>query len=481
MHDFVSSCSLYVTDSHGRSEEDLSTNDAFPHLVTVLRRNAAAKPSRRSLEAERVHRALPFSGLRASAPLRSALFPIAPSSVGRDLFCGASTVPEPLLRCAPRGLGVMRSAPRGALGMPLRIGLKSAVDVGSTMVSSCRGRAKACISVRVFQGALGLRSPDRCPYVPVRRGGDAMSRGVKRTLMAVCVAWLGVALLTSNTAPLPEAATLTLEWPAAAPPAGMSLRHLSTGVIRRNAAFAYRGGSFFDGRDFAMSAVLVTHPGGDLLIDSGFSRKLAQQLQLMPWWFRAITWPSAWLPAEQQLRNAGYDRARLRAIVLTHAHWDHASGVADFAGTPVWVTEAERRFISDGDWRSAVARSAARAQWQTYRFEPKPYLGFAESRDVYGDGSVVIVPAPGHTPGGVIVFVVLPGDLRYAFIGDLAWQVEGVLKRAERPLWTRMSADADADAVRRQLQHMAALKQCFPELHLVPAHDARAYASIPSL
>jgi transposase len=34
-----------------------------------------------------------------------------------------------------------------------------------------------------------------------------------------------------------------------------------------------------------------------------------------------------------------------------------------------------------------------------------PYLGFPESHGVYGDGSIVVVPAPGHTPGGVITFV----------------------------------------------------------------------------
>ena len=39
---------------------------------------------------------------------------------------------------------------------------------------------------------------------------------------------------------------------------------------------------------------------------------------------------------------AGHPREGLR-ILLTHAHWDHVSGVADFPGVPVLVTEEERR------------------------------------------------------------------------------------------------------------------------------------------
>ena len=115
-----------------------------------------------------------------------------------------------------------------------------------------------------------------------------------------------------------------------------------------------------------------------------------------------------------------------------------------------------------------------------YEFEDGPYLGFEHSRDVYGDGAIVIVPAPGHTPGSVIIFITLPSEKRYAFIGDLAWQLEGVTEREERP-WPMRNADSDTTAVREGLRHMAALSARFPELVIVPAHDARALAALPRL
>jgi glyoxylase-like metal-dependent hydrolase (beta-lactamase superfamily II) len=64
----------------------------------------------------------------------------------------------------------------------------------------------------------------------------------------------------------------------------------------------------------------------------------------------------------------------LRAILLTHAHWDHASGVADLAGTPVWVGPGEKAFIYDGGALSAVARMA-NDDYREMTFDGGPYRG----------------------------------------------------------------------------------------------------------
>lgn len=258
-------------------------------------------------------------------------------------------------------------------------------------------------------------------------------------------------------------------------------RHLPTGIVHRNAAMAYRSGRFSDKREFTMSAVLVRHPQGDLLIDSGFGRDIDRQIQLMPSWFRAVTNYARLEPAADQLDRSGYDRKRLHAIVLTHAHWDHAAAIGDFPGTPVWVVAQERAFISFGNFSAEVARSIPNVPYELYRFEHGPFLGFESSYDVYGDGSIVIVPAAGHTPGSIIVFVTLPDGKRYAFIGDLAWQREGIQLREERPWFTRMTADTDPHRVRELLRRMSAIAARYPDLVVVPAHDIRAYATLPTL
>jgi glyoxylase-like metal-dependent hydrolase (beta-lactamase superfamily II) len=199
----------------------------------------------------------------------------------------------------------------------------------------------------------------------------------------------------------------------------------------------------------------------------------------MPWWFRASTSYEHWRSAAVQLDTAGYDRKSLRNILLTHAHWDHASGLPDFPGVPVLVTSEERKFIDDGGWVSAVARSASDARFEEYGFEGGPYLGFPRSHDVYGDGAIVVVPASGHTPGSVIVFLTLPTGKRYALLGDLVWQDEGITLREERPWLQRTFADTDPDGVRTCIGRVAAITARYPDITLVPAHDSRGFEAMP--
>ena len=305
-----------------------------------------------------------------------------------------------------------------------------------------------------------------------------------RKRLAVGLGVLAVlALLFASTfraSPLPAPAPYAGELPHAAPPPGMHLLRLPTGVTHRNAAFAYRGGSFSDKRDFAMAGMLVKHPRGDVLIDTGLGKDIDAQFAMMPFWFRAVTRYTRGRSAAEQLDAAHYDRPALRAILLTHAHWDHVSGVPEFPGTPVWVPEEERAFIEQGGWITEIARST-RPKLETYTFEGGPYLGFAKSHDVWGDGSIVVVPAPGHTPGSVIVFVTVPDGRRYAFVGDLVWQREGITEREEKPWLQRTLADSDPPAVRALMLHVAAITARFPEVVVVPAHDARALAALPVL
>lgn len=309
-----------------------------------------------------------------------------------------------------------------------------------------------------------------------------MRRGRRIAGIGAAVA-LGLAIalrLCFSSLPLPPPPPLTISLPRATPPRTMTVRHLRTGVLPRSAAFAY-GGSPLDHRDFPMSALLVRHPGGDLLIDGGLARDVDRHLAAMPAPFRAITTITRRRPAVDQLAAAGYDPKNLRGLVLTHAHWDHASGVADFPGVPVWVNAAERRFIDEGGDLTAVLRGTPGVRYQVYDFPGGPYLGYPQSYDVYGDGAIVVVPAPGHTPGSIVVFLALPDGQRLALLGDLCWQREGVTERRQRPWLLRQLGDHDVALARRQLLHMAALAAALPQLTLVPAHDGRGYQGLPDL
>jgi N-acyl homoserine lactone hydrolase len=97
---------------------------------------------------------------------------------------------------------------------------------------------------------------------------------------------------------------------------------------------------------------------------------------------------------------------------------------------------------------------------------------------VFGDGSVVMVAAGGHTPGSVIAFIRLPRPRRRP-ARSASRPAEGVALPAERPWLLRRMVDVDEHRLRSVIVRLHALKQRDPGLVIVPAHDARVWASLP--
>lgn len=269
--------------------------------------------------------------------------------------------------------------------------------------------------------------------------------------------------------------------PIARGPDGLTIAAIRSGTMSSGAMFAYRGGKPGEERQFNMGGILVRHPRGTLLIDTGFGRNIDAHVQRAPMLARALTKYTKGTPFADRLAAAHIDLKSLMGIVLTHAHWDHVSGLDDLRSVPVMVPQKELDFIRSGGLASDLIRSFGDLDYKVYGFPSGPYLGFEESYDVFSDGSVVLVAAGGHTPGSVIAFVTMPDGRRYAFVGDIVWQHEGVEIPAERPWIARRMADKDEDRVRTVVVRLHMLSERFPELVIVPAHDMRVWDTLPQL
>ncbi len=272
------------------------------------------------------------------------------------------------------------------------------------------------------------------------------------------------------TAPITAQTTPTV--PAGLPRVGFSI--IKTGRVAVAERLLQPDGAYGRKIDSNFSAFLIKHGDDYLLFDSGLGQTIdAQYAADMTWWQRPFfSYQASLQAASVQLQQAGYPP--IGRIILSHSHWDHAGGVPDFPQAKVLVAAEEMARIKQptrgagGTWASQVSK----VQWETLQFDAIPYQGYAKSADLFHDGSVVVVPMPGHTPGSVGLFVTVDSGQRHFFIGDVAWTV-AALKAGAGKFWAAAKiVDDDHDQTQESADKVRQLMQQEPKLVVIPAHDS---------
>jgi glyoxylase-like metal-dependent hydrolase (beta-lactamase superfamily II) len=249
-------------------------------------------------------------------------------------------------------------------------------------------------------------------------------------------------------------------------------------------------GSTFTSFPFAMTGggILVKHPAGSLLIDTGDSIHFDEEIAAYPFALRLILKNLAGqltpdVPLRELLRLVGEDPAKIRWVVLSHSHLDHAGGLMDMPPLPVLLTEEELQYAADPNVQARGWVIAAHTQKfppvnaPTLKFDARPYEIFDESADLYGDGSVIVVPLRGHTPGSVGVFVNLDSRRRLFYVGDAVDDEEGFEDRVGKPLILRGS-DNDPARANEVVARLNQLHKLAPEVAIIPGHGRGTYLKI---
>ncbi len=173
-----------------------------------------------------------------------------------------------------------------------------------------------------------------------------------------------------------------------------------------------------------MTVAVLERPNGDVvLVDCGFSRAELEDpgRQLG---FHALITTVVGTPADcaaSQLQARGIEASQVTHIVATHLHLDHIGG--DFPNAEIVAPAAE---FSSGQQRGTLAgyihvsRLLRTGRARPILWAGEGAFGFPRHFDLFGDGTVVLLDARGHTAGSAAVLLT-DGDDSVLMAGDAAY------------------------------------------------------------
>jgi len=175
---------------------------------------------------------------------------------------------------------------------------------------------------------------------------------------------------------------------------------------------------------------------------------------------------------EKAFRGQPYDREKYNQlqeglrksslIFTTHEHFDHIGGIARSPylaeiESKVRLTRAqiENTGSETGFTNEMLARLTPLEAGHYHRAAP----------------GVVLIQAPGHSPGGQLIYIQLQNGAEYLLTGDAAWNALNLERLTGRPLATSLVLREDRAETASELRTLYDLSRSEP-LNLIIAHDS---------
>ena len=204
----------------------------------------------------------------------------------------------------------------------------------------------------------------------------------------------------------------------------------------------------------ARTAFQIVYADGYIMLDAGMDQ------QVHNFFGRGVVEPydaNAAKQVEQAVAGA-------RSIIVTHEHGDHVAGVIhtpsakDLASKTILTRDQIKTLLTNPQMPEIKLTPEIASRYHVIDYDH--YMPFAPG--------IVLIKAPGHTPGSQMVYVRLDSGREYLFIGDTAWHMDGVrqIKGKDAP-WIQ----EDEESLTAQLTWLNRLYNTDRNLVIVASHD----------
>ena len=166
-----------------------------------------------------------------------------------------------------------------------------------------------------------------------------------------------------------------------------------------------------DVRTMFVPCYLIEHADGTLLWDAGLDPSRVGQ-------GRVTSQPGMYELYEKsvmdQIQEIGYKPEDIDLMALSHMHFDHAGAANYFPNVRLLIQRTEHDAAFNKPEDNPIF------DYELYReLADNPKTLLDGDHDVFGDGRVLIISAPGHTPGHQVLLVDLENTGPLVLSGDL--------------------------------------------------------------
>lgn len=230
-----------------------------------------------------------------------------------------------------------------------------------------------------------------------------------------------------------------------------------------------------------INVFVLEHRDGLVLFDAGLNPAMASDPDyvsssigrfLLRRIFRLDIGPDETLSAK--LEALGFTSSAVRKVVISHLHFDHIGGIAEVPQAELLVSSEEWQQLSDPhperEWILREHIELPGAKWRQIEFTPTddPLLApFGCCYDVMGDGSMTLLPTPGHTPGSMSMLVRSVNLPPLLLVGDLTYEVDLLIK-------DQVPGTGDKAQLLSSFAKVRELQKLLPDLIILPTHDPAA-------
>jgi glyoxylase-like metal-dependent hydrolase (beta-lactamase superfamily II) len=185
----------------------------------------------------------------------------------------------------------------------------------------------------------------------------------------------------------------------------------------------------------------------------------------------------------QRLRDLGREPTDIGTVVMTHLHYDHASGLVEFPQATFVVDRREWVAASEGSRPGLRGYHHAHFDhafdWRAVDYDDEwvsSLSPFGKTVDLFGDGSIRLVSTPGHTLGHQSIVLRLRG--RDALLTADAAYLQRTIDEDEGvdPLLMQ-----DEHLYRRSLKEIKRFVEREPEALVITGHDPETWPKLDAL